>query len=182
MNGDIGIGKLIEQERHRDAIHIAVAPVEAGEKLRPGERVGIKDGKAWGTDPAVGIVDPFLLKDVRAGQRFYVFLFPGTITSLRHEWVHPAFDKEAPPAQASPDKAASEKWLREYAAIKSHYDTPEKAYQDLLDGLRTQHLHFHGSDLYSVDSLDDASELARHAEIVIGQRPDWEQFSFSCSC
>jgi len=37
MSGDIGIGKPLKGEWNRDAIHIAVAPVTAGARLRPGQ-------------------------------------------------------------------------------------------------------------------------------------------------
>jgi hypothetical protein len=92
------VGKLIEKgERvYRDAIHVAVAPVEAGEgNLLPGMSVMLEGGLAYETIPTyascVGIVDPFLAGPVKEGERFYLFLKPGTVTSLRHVWTHPAF-------------------------------------------------------------------------------------------
>jgi hypothetical protein len=91
---DIGIGKLIIAPRDRDAIHIAVAPVEAGYQLRPGQQVRIQDEKAVYTidrNHAIGIVDPFLTGFVNPGEKFWLFLFPGTITSIRHDWTHPKF-------------------------------------------------------------------------------------------
>jgi hypothetical protein len=81
------LGEIITGDEKRDAIHIAVAPVTASVKLYPGERVGV-DGKNL---PHVGIVDPFLNGPVLPGQKFWLFLFPNTVTSLRHEWTHPAF-------------------------------------------------------------------------------------------
>ena len=90
------LGQIIEGEQHRDAIHIAVAPVEAAEQFVPGQRVGLlADGRASGKPfvDKIGIVDPFLRTDVEAGQRFWLWLTPYTITSLRHEWTHPAFEK-----------------------------------------------------------------------------------------
>lgn len=109
MSGDIGIGKLIvgvhDAKKERDAIHVAVICVEAAMHLQPGDHVSVKiegDGKylaaksGWGVQK-VGIVDPFLPREVMRGQKFWLFLYPGTITSLKHHWTHPAFpDVEEP--------------------------------------------------------------------------------------
>ena len=90
------LGHLIEDgDRRRDAIHIAVAPVTAAERLSPGQHVGLVragDPELVGPcDNTIGIVDPFLAEAVEPGQRFWLFLYPGTVTSLRHLWTHPAF-------------------------------------------------------------------------------------------
>ena len=74
----------------RDAVHIAVAPVVAGEPLQPGQHVGLlEDGRAYASAKPIGIVDPFSTDAVVAGLRFWLFLYPGTVTSLRHDWTHP---------------------------------------------------------------------------------------------
>lgn len=87
------LGKLVEGPVERDAVHIAVVPMVAGEMLTRGDPIGIlRDGTAgYGATP-IGVVDPFLPHDVAKGQTFWLFLNPGSITSLRHEWTHPAFD------------------------------------------------------------------------------------------
>ncbi len=90
------LGRLIEDgDRRRDAIHIAVAPVTAGERLAPGQHVGlVQEGNlelVGLCDRNIGIVDPFLAEEVEPGQRFWLFLYPNTVTSLRHIWTHPAF-------------------------------------------------------------------------------------------
>jgi len=90
----IGVGKLIEGEAERDAIHIAVVPVTAGTKLYPGQHVGLIRGKADIGTTSLGIVDPYLKSPVYDGQKFWLFLYPGTITSLRHMWTHPHFEGE----------------------------------------------------------------------------------------
>src|SRR5688572_7679973 len=94
------LGQLIEDgDRRRDAIHIAVAPVTAAERLAPGQHVGFvreRDLELVGScDNPLGVVDPFLTEEVEAGQRFWLFLYPGTVTSLRHIWTHPAFTAAA---------------------------------------------------------------------------------------
>ena len=94
------LGQLIEDgDRRRDAIHIAVAPVTAAGRLAPGQHVGlVEEGNLELVGPCdrpIGAVDPFLAAEVEPGQRFWLFLYPGTITGLRHVWTHPAFTKAA---------------------------------------------------------------------------------------
>ncbi len=104
MANEAKLGKLVEGEQGRDAVHVAIVPVTAACYLMPGDHVGfLTPGRTKHvTNEAavkVGIVDPYLTEAVEEGQRFYLCLYPQTVTSLRHEWVHPAFDT-APPAPA----------------------------------------------------------------------------------
>jgi hypothetical protein len=94
------LGQLIKDgDRRRDAIHIAVAPVTAADRLLPGQHVGlVQEGNLELVGPCdrhIGVVDPFLAEAVEPGQRFWLFLYPGTITGLRHVWSHPAFTMAA---------------------------------------------------------------------------------------
>jgi hypothetical protein len=90
---DLKLGQIITTPQNKDAVHVAVAPVKAGELLIPGTRVSLANGVAVQDfeDKAVGIVDPFLQRSVQVGESFWLFMFPGTTTGLRHEWFHPAF-------------------------------------------------------------------------------------------
>ena len=80
----LGLGKIITGDAKRDAVHVAVIPCVATREMEPGERL------------QNGIVDPFLTAPVYPGQRYWLWLYPGTVTSLRHVWEHPAFDDEVP--------------------------------------------------------------------------------------
>lgn len=174
------IGKLLEGEgAERDAIHIAVAPMVASVQLAPGEHVGLTAcGKACGrSDNHIGIVDPFLQGDVEPGDEFFVFLYPNTVTSLRHVWTHPAFDEAS-----EANKATSESWLRQYASRVNFCDDDEEAFSSLIRGLRRGEIFYHGSDLHGLHELQDPEKLKMHAERYLGIPINWAEFTFSCSC
>lgn len=193
MSNIIPLGKLAKSDAGRDAIHIAVAPVIAAEVLSPGEHVGIDaDGLASPKATLIGIVDPYLMRAVKVGERFYLCLYPNTITSLRHHWVHPAFKDEGP-APALPDKAASEAWLREYAKKVNPYcakggyyhekDGGDSSYETLMADLAGSTITYHGIDMHDRSELIDEEELQHHASIVLGRPVNFDNFQyFSCSC
>ncbi len=93
MNNAPIVGKLADENSRRDAIHVAVDPVVAGEELPPGAPIRLVPSRfvAFRAPPevAVGIVDPFLAHNVLPGERFWLFLLPGTVTGLRHTWSYP---------------------------------------------------------------------------------------------
>lgn len=78
----------------RDAIHVAVVAVVAHKTLAPGVHVGAdkydKDYLESKDEKPIGIVDPFRKDNIKAGDMFWLMLYPGTVQSLRHHWVHPA--------------------------------------------------------------------------------------------
>ncbi len=185
------LGTIIDETAKRDAIHLAVIPMEAKEQLRPGDHVQVNAGGAVRTTvgDGVGIVDPFLHEDVRFGQIFWLVLYPRTITSLRHVWTHPAFsDNDTVEVGPPPDKAASEKWLRDYCT-----QTFWEGYDEiLLRSLAVSKLY-----LKAIERAGDAdyitfpsqassgaipAEFWDHAEVVLGfkinHRPTW----FECDC
>lgn len=171
----------------RDAIHIAVAPVMAAEQLTPGQHVGFVDRtKAMvgtNTRQLLGIVDPFLPGPVSEGTRFYLCLYPRTITGLRHDWNHPAFAQEtAVVVVAEKDMAFSEKWLRAYAANLNCLDDREKAFHSLIEGLQSGLILIHGRDVHDVEELPYVEKLKEHAENYLGTKVDWDMLTFSCTC
>lgn len=92
------LGNVITDEMNvgRDAIHLAVEPVVAGQSLFPGQHVGLdEDNLAVSTGKTIGIVDPFLLERVFPGEKFFLVVYPRKITSLRHVWTHPDFQEES---------------------------------------------------------------------------------------
>jgi hypothetical protein len=173
----------------RDAIHLAVEPVIAGVRLRPGERVKIEEGFGVpaGHD-ATGIVDPFLSDLVQSGQRFWFVVLPRTITSLRHVWSHPSFPEEATfhddaDEHYVTDKAASEAWMRKWAMehVSENYDGDygEKVSEDDAFAFA-----IHAGEEESIGPYEDARDYIDHEwwthwEAITGKRG---KAYFSCSC
>ena len=169
------LGKLIEGNVPRDAIHIAVAPVVAAELLQPGAHVGLVAGRASElAKPLIGVVDPFLKRAVAEGQQFYLFLYQGTITSLRHEWVHPAF------ANTDDEKIrAAKEWITSWANIWGEdYETVvmhANAYLDSGD-------YWSEGGRFESESVPD--EFWTHFERATGRSVEHDERGsfFSCSC
>ena len=169
------LGKLCDSMTRRDAIHVAIAPVQADVVLLPGNRVGA-DGKPT-TKPHVGIVDPFLDGEVKPGQWYYICLFPGTVTTLRHAWEHPAFK-----AETTADPAASRVWIEAFACrIRQRYEDLMTAADEFL---RTGEYTFDNNENYK-GHWHEFPEFWKHYEIVTGRRvsdEDKESVPFTCSC
>lgn len=189
----------LDEHQKRDAIHLAVEPVIAGCVLPPGMHVSITNGVAMPAIPGegLGIVDPFLLRPVTKGERFWFVMLPRTIKSLRHVWAHPAFldevgtpapdgePEEVPPAiqtlRGLQTKERSERWLREFCASA---DCPsyETVMATIANGNPATwddgYLHFSGSDAHG----EIPAEFWDHAETVLGRKLEQRPTYFSCSC
>ena len=186
------LGKLIDGEAGRDAIHIAIAPVVAAEKLYTGQLIGFpNDGDTINVSSRasklIGIVDPFLPNIVLPGDQFYMLLLPNTITSLRHEWVHPAFGSaSASPGQVADEKTAAEKWMRAFAdRADIGYETAIRAGRDFIQE----------GDYYTQYGTDSARDEAYVPGVIQEYWKNYEiltehkvpettktEVPFSCSC
>lgn len=172
------LGTIITDAEKRDAIHIAVEPTIAKQSLKPGQHVGV-DGT---TKNPVGIVDPFLSRDVKAGERFWLLVYPRQITSLRHVWEHPGFP--AAQLESSDAKSFSERWMRRWAmkhVSEDYYGdegrvSEEKAY---AFAIMAGHEHTVGPYESAREHIDN--EWWDHWEAITGQRGERDEY-FSCGC
>src|SRR6185369_16359640 len=162
-----------------------LAPVTAGERLAPGQHIGFTGagvaGVVSGADKLLGIVDPFLLAPVFKGDRFFMFLYPNTITSLAHQWTHPAFDGQPMP----PDpKEESARWLRDYAEIFGvSYGRLMEGAKEWLDAGEDGEWITLNFDTPNEAYTDGAREFWRHYEVMTGKTAeDTERTFFTCSC
>lgn len=131
------LGQFPNPYAQRDAVHVAIIPVVASSNLSPGERIGVTeaDGVFYSdsdADEPIGIVDPFLTRNVKPGERFYLCLFPGSVYGMRHHWLHPQFQSKAEP---NDDKKEMARLVIKKCADEAGLDFDEiiRAANDYLD-------------------------------------------------
>jgi hypothetical protein len=179
----------IPADSGRDAIHLAVEPVIAGEILLPGQHIGLRDGKAYTSSvEQIGIVDPFVLGNIRIGQKFWLVVYPRQITSLRHVWTHPAFEKEPEPEITQADRehaqrvaerleGTSIRWMRDFAErIGENY---ESLMQHAKDHIETGE-YWGGGEKFEGESADE--EFWKHYGKITGKDIGDQGNFFSCAC
>lgn len=182
------LGKLLSDPwQPRDAIHVAVIPVESGDDhLRPGQHVGLTaNGKATGTpEKCIGVVDPFLPpgRAVGKGECFWLMLYPGTTTSMQHEWSHPAFP--AGVTLTAEEKAESEAWLSKYIGewfVDSSYTERKPMYKEVISSI----LRGGRGTIYGREEREASTEFWFHLERLIGRQISSsmrENTYFDCMC
>lgn len=196
------LGSIIDPTQKRDAIHLAVFPIEAAQTLYPGMDVKFSaDGRAhraYGAndDGAVGIVDPFLSTNVGIGDWFWLVVYPRQISSLRHVWEHDSFpvsgETDQVVAEADPHQipvgvskklgqevAAAEAWLRDWY---SRNDTPG-SFEDFIE-VATEDRN-KGWIVFSDDAYGSfPDEIWDHLTVYTGLDfdPDQNPDHFSCAC
>lgn len=177
------LGKLCDSMTRRDAIHVAIAPVQAAMKLKPGTHVELdENGRAFSGKHNIGIVDPFLTEAVKSGQWFYLCLYPGTVTTLRHAWEHPKFVSEDEAVRDQ--RAESERWMRDYAiSVRPYDEDPEKAYFNFMEALENGDHDSYGREIRRHDMDDsDSDAFKRHAEVLLGRPIDLDELNYVCGC
>lgn len=190
MQDNPNIGETPLEGAKRDAVNFAVIPAVCGRlHLAPGSRVKLVDCLAVPSSIAecIGIVDPFRVGYVSTGQRFWLFMNPGTITSIRHDWTHPAVDSCDQVVQGfSGDMEASLKWIDDFA------ETLEISTRTLMSAagqyVSCQRIfHMGENESYKNASDEEWTEFWKHYGLVTGvqppqQHPEYPPVPFSCSC
>jgi hypothetical protein len=181
------VGKILQEDIGRDAIHIAVVAVKAAHYMDAGEHIGLKEGKAT-TQAAklVGIVDPYLQEGVERNQLFLMHLYPRTITSLKHGWTHPDLPENIEvPLVVDENVGLSAAQIKAKEYLADFADQLDRSFDELIlaatDYLQKGDCWRGGSSFESV-SIDDT--FWSNYEIYTGTRVgEGERDSFfSCSC
>lgn len=175
---------LTDEHTERDAIHIALLPVIAGEDVSPGQTLRFAYGSTSrvlrceehynDVKDIVGIADPFIKGwDIPAGTRFWMFMLPNTVTGMRHEWKHPAVDDR--PATTENEH---ELWLRQYAESNS-FD-----YDELIACLTAGDGYVCSRGVDN-DAQGPSSDVWEHFEALKGNKYDAKHrdgVAYTCSC
>lgn len=174
------LGQLITEpgeQNQRDAVHFAVVPIIASGPLKPGQRIGVNKAGTHTDEHAetVGIVDPFYSMLINKGETFWLVLYQGQVTTLRHEWTHPAF-----PSVRQPERQESGADKRMMAfATECHYDTLTEFLAEVRKAVQS------GDSVYVGDNegascydgfWNDYNELTGMSV------PDDQTIWFSCGC
>jgi hypothetical protein len=178
---DVKLGMILTGEHHRDAIHIAIAPVLAACTLNPGQAVGFTDDtktEVGQSEKPLGIVDPFLKENVRKGQQFFLFLFlfPQTVTGMRHQWHHPDFPNGDPM-----DRLAAQRFVDD---IASQVRLSSAELMDAAEGwAKHRDYTYENSESYKDIPYETWREFWKHFEVLTGIRiEDADSHPFTCSC
>ncbi len=172
------LGQLIDSNAGRDAVHVALAPMQASERLTPGQHVGfVNDNKklAGPASKAVGIVDPYLRRNVEKDDWFYLCLYPQTTTGLRHVWTHPAF----------PEENVNQVLSHLVSVIQSEADHAGLDYAEMMAGAHdyvTSDQYLCEGDRWEGHDMLDAEKFWDAYEAITGEKPKWRGSFFSCSC
>jgi len=182
------IGMILGEKAHRDAIHLAVEPVTSLMALYPGQHVGwenmdLRLVTAGAKDGFIGIVDPFLVGRIEPGQKFWLVVYPRTITSLRHVWEHPNFlpsEFQAAPEKVEPTpKELSQAWINAFAdRIKQHPDALMRAAERWV---HSGDYTYDNNENYK-DAWGEFEEFWNHYEVVTGTIVKEKDSFFTCSC
>lgn len=181
---ELALGKLIFGELPaRDAVHVAVLPVIATEELTVGQRIEFVDVEKRtvraSKDSGIGIVDPFLVSyqpKVYKDDKFFMWLYPGTITALRHDWTHPVVD---PHTKTHVDE--SREWIRQFAA--SMFQTYERLMDDAKNYSAYGDYAYDNSERYKEIPYGNWKVFWQHYKIVTGESPlEDDTCPYTCSC
>lgn len=191
---DINLGQTPSELAQRDAIHVAVVPCVAAHELRPADRVGLYRNLAC-TEAQVsditiiGVVDPYLTRNIRQGERFWLFLLPNTVTGMRHHWSHPLFPD--PIGRVCCTREESEQWLRNFVE-RSDFPSFETMIAIATEQpIRSVDPEYYGTYINNGDYIviygrdaggEIPDEFWDHIENYTGYRNPNRAKYFSCSC
>ena len=172
------LGSTPNETDQRDAVHVAVIPVIAGEWLAPGSQVGLTTPgnlELVGNVPnPIGVIDPFLREPIGKGERAWMLMYPGIVHPIRHEWSHPALTSAEVMAEAK-------HWLGNFAR-----EFMDWSYEELMRNVCEHCLtgkEFEVSESTRNSWYKVRAKFWKHYATVTGDHnEDRDSFMLYCSC
>ena len=182
------IGNFLENEQAvRDAVHIAVVPVNISQGCYAGSSVKIMNNTAYpcSENERIGIVDPFLSEAyIGENKKAFVFLNPGSISSLVHLWTHPDLDDEAAPAAKKEETEAQWAKRRISECAEVFGLSSSRLIKFMTEWVEYKEYAYMGNnESYSSLTKEDFSDMWKAFRIITGNEKEPEhQHFFTCSC
>lgn len=183
------LGTIHTKDEARDAVHLAVYQVTLGENIKAGSELVIQDALAYKArkgEKSLGILDPFLVGNIKSGSKVWLILHPGMITSLRHVWEHSAFDTPLNELKRfNNEQTDTDLYNDAYNLIANKADTLKITCEDLIEHAENYiafgHYYNGGSDaedFYLDDEFWDAFEKVTKINVPSDERGNF----ITCSC
>jgi len=105
------LGRSPEELGIKDAVHVAIVSLRAGQALKPADHITLNDEReAVRCDPSksFGVVNPFVNGPTVRGTWFWGLLHMQEVPSVQHHWDHPEHSFAAPTTEPKRNKYLSE--------------------------------------------------------------------------
>jgi len=138
---DPGLGKLLDRhgDYRRDAIHVPIDPAVAGEDFIAAAKIRRHSDGLWYRalfkEPHA-IADPLLPDSIREGDRFWAWIVPGSIKSLRHAWEHPDLPSPSSEDDGGATQAPTQQWTESFKWLHDAAANALLTYDELMDGAK----------------------------------------------
>jgi len=125
INKTITLGRNPTEVGVKDAIHVAIVSVRAGEFLHPGRRVTLNEHREAVNDAkGIGVADPFLKGRIEKGENLWILMDASQVANVQHTWDHEL------------DFSPPERVVAESKQLACHADKLGVTYTQLMDAAR----------------------------------------------
>lgn len=121
------LGKTPDEAGTKDAVHVAIVSVRAGEYIARGQRFKMNEfNEAVSDSNGFAVVDPFRKSDVTRGDVFWGLLDQREVPNVRHVWDHPEIKEFTPTRETQKNKS-----------LQDCADKLKMTYEDLMSAVKT---------------------------------------------
>ena len=108
------LGKAPFDLGEKDAIHVAIVSVRAGQVISPGQGVKLNEYNEAipcnGRKGRLGVADPFRYSGIARGEYFWLLLSQDAVPNVKHVWEHESVDFSPPTREVELNR-----WIKQTA-------------------------------------------------------------------